>query len=228
MQIASTCPLNPRLTSRERCADARELGSPNMNQWPGKYGRSSATFKDALNSSDEREGLWGSHLPIITFQHTITGPPPNGPGATCGHCSGHCHNTSVEPSGGCKYPCATGSNGQCCVPCHAATTCKSPCKPCQHHPQRCCCPGGNKDDASTASMEQHDWIEFVAVPVADMQGSPEQDVFVSFTWTSVGTDRLLHLLTSTRLCVSVPYKQDCCEWNRHRKTLLGYLCFPWH
>ena len=112
----------------------RELGSPNMNQWPGKYGRSSATFKDTLNSTDEREGLWGSHLPIISFQHTIIGPPSNGPGATCGHCSGHCHNTSVEPAGGCKFPCATGSNGQCCVPCHAPATCKSPCKPCQHHP----------------------------------------------------------------------------------------------
>ena len=50
-----------------------------MNQWPGKYGRSSATFKDQLNATDEREGLWGGHLPIISFQHTIIGPPPNGP-----------------------------------------------------------------------------------------------------------------------------------------------------
>jgi hypothetical protein len=62
-----------------------------MNQWPGKYGRSSATFKDQLNVTDEREGLWGGHLPIISFQHTIIGPPPNGPYAYY-----QCVNTRIQ------------------------------------------------------------------------------------------------------------------------------------
>eukprot|EP01045_Picozoa_sp_COSAG04_P005838 COSAG04_NODE_277_length_18399_cov_3.036066_5_plen_305_part_00 len=153
-----------------------ELGSPDMNPWPGKYGMSSATFKDQLNFTDQREGLWGGHLPIITFQHTISGPPSGG-GGTCGHCTGHC-KAGQEPAGGCKYPCQTGSAGQCCVPCHAPprnATCTAPCKRCQHHPTRCCCPG--PDGAELQAEGEPDWIEFVAVPVADMEGSPEQDVF---------------------------------------------------
>lgn len=31
----------------------------------------------------------------------------------------HCPNSTLEPKGGCHFPCATGSDGHCCVPCTA-------------------------------------------------------------------------------------------------------------
>ena len=54
-------------------------------------------------------------------------------GAKCGHCLGHC-KAGEEPAGGCKYPCETGSAGQCCVPCNAPPAPPSPPTPtCQPH-----------------------------------------------------------------------------------------------
>ena len=44
-------------------------------------------------------------------------PDPNA--KKCGHCRMHCPNATLEPAGGCQFPCATGSNGNCCVPCRS-------------------------------------------------------------------------------------------------------------
>lgn len=38
-----------------------------MNQYLGKYGRSDAVFKDPLVKAGQLEGLWGGHLPIVSF-----------------------------------------------------------------------------------------------------------------------------------------------------------------
>lgn len=53
-------------------SDVNDMGYPSMNQFPGKYGgRSSAIFKDPLNRSATLEGLWGGHLPIISFSFAM-------------------------------------------------------------------------------------------------------------------------------------------------------------
>ena len=110
-----------------------------------KYGHSSAVFKDSLNRTDQREGLWGSFLPIVSFYHTIQ---PNG------------------------------TNGSKRVP-----QCVPPKKPCQHHTTRCCGPEHDTADPEPAGpvAADHGWIEWTAVPVADMDGNVEQDVFFRVT-----------------------------------------------
>lgn len=40
-------------------SDVGMLGTPTMNQFPGKYGRSTAVYKNALDESSTMEGLWG-------------------------------------------------------------------------------------------------------------------------------------------------------------------------
>ena len=62
-------------------SSSSNFGSPDMNPWPGKYGRTSAVWKDPINYMDQREGLWGSHLPIVSFQHTVLA------GSGCVNCS---------------------------------------------------------------------------------------------------------------------------------------------
>ena len=48
-------------------SDVGNEGHPSMNQFLGKYQRSDAIFKDALNITGELEGLWGGFLPIISY-----------------------------------------------------------------------------------------------------------------------------------------------------------------
>ena len=40
-------------------ADISEMGYPTMNQFTGKYGRSSAVFKNSIEPLGQKEGLWG-------------------------------------------------------------------------------------------------------------------------------------------------------------------------
>ena len=40
-------------------ADISEMGYPTMNQFTGKYGRSSAVFKNSIETLGQKEGLWG-------------------------------------------------------------------------------------------------------------------------------------------------------------------------
>eukprot|EP00660_Eupelagonema_oceanica_P000093 gene93-9982_t len=47
--------------------DVNSVGYPTMNQFLGKYHRSTATFKDALSRLEQREGLWGDYLPVVTL-----------------------------------------------------------------------------------------------------------------------------------------------------------------
>ena len=51
--------------------DTRQNGYPSMDQWPGKYQRSKAIFKDPIVENKTLEGLWGGHLPIVSFTYTI-------------------------------------------------------------------------------------------------------------------------------------------------------------
>lgn len=53
--------------------DTRQNGYPSMDQWPGKYKRSKAIFKDPIAENKTLEGLWGGHLPIISFTYQIEG-----------------------------------------------------------------------------------------------------------------------------------------------------------
>ena len=125
-------------------SDVNGFGYPDMNQWPDKYGRSSAVFKDLLNKTDQREGLWGSHLPIVTMFHSFLA------GSECSSCS-------VPPS-----PCPGKPGHTFCSENPAPHQCDQP--PCH--------PGNNSGSG---------WIEWTAVPVADMEGSQQQDVFFRVT-----------------------------------------------
>ena len=76
----------------------------------------------SLNSGPESTNTHG--FPVTHIEGKVAcnftrrvAPDPNAP--KCGHCKMHCSDASKEPKGGCHYPCASGSNGQCCVPCHA-------------------------------------------------------------------------------------------------------------
>ena len=53
--------------------DTRQNGYPSMDQWLGKYQRSKAIFKDNITEDETLEGLWGGHLPIISFTYRIKG-----------------------------------------------------------------------------------------------------------------------------------------------------------
>ena len=45
------------------------VGTPDMNQWPGKYGRSTAVFKQPIDKPKTMEGLFGGWLPIVSFRY---------------------------------------------------------------------------------------------------------------------------------------------------------------
>jgi hypothetical protein len=115
-----------------------QMNYPDMNQWPAKYSRSSAVFKDPTIPERTREGLWGGHLPIVTYHFAL--------------------GNSTHYSGNCKPPQ----------------------KPCQAHPKRCCGPSdddGTHTQQGTEMVGANGWVEWTAVPVPDMEGNLEQDLF---------------------------------------------------
>ena len=60
------------------------VGMPSMNQFiETKYKRSDAVFKDSMSVFEQREGLWGGYLPVVSLQFKISDHPPPKPG----HCS---------------------------------------------------------------------------------------------------------------------------------------------
>jgi len=64
--------------------DVESVGMPSMNQFQEtKYHRSDAVFKDPLSRFEQREGLFGGYLPVISLQFKIADHPPPKPG----HCS---------------------------------------------------------------------------------------------------------------------------------------------
>jgi hypothetical protein len=144
--------------------DVNSVGFPGMNPFLGKYQRSKATFKDKMNRLEQREGLWGGYLPIVSFHFKIAGSTP-----TPGKCSDMPRPCPAHP--GRTYCPNVHKDRQCdsspapCPPCPhpppappptppspAAQPCTAPnctgCKPvapgrdhfhpCQHHPNRCC------------------------------------------------------------------------------------------
>ena len=125
-------------------SDVNSMGYPEMNPWPDKYGRNGAVFKDRTNRTDQREGLWGSHLPIVTMFHSFLA------GSECVQCS-------VARS-----PCPGEPGHTFCSTDPAPRQCEAP--PCHY---------GNNSGSG--------WIEWTAVPVADMEGSRYQDVFFRIT-----------------------------------------------
>jgi hypothetical protein len=58
--------------------DVSNAGHPSMNQFHGKYGRSTATFKDDMSIYEQREGLWGDYLPVVSFHFKIAGSGAGG------------------------------------------------------------------------------------------------------------------------------------------------------
>ena len=156
--------------------DFNGFGYPSMSQFLTKYHRSSAVFKDTLSQYEQREGLWGGILPVISLHFKISGaPPPNGPPPPP---HGKINCTTVPqpcPSHPGRTFCASNpASGQCdktthppCPPCPPPPPppnhCVPPAKPCPKHPSRCCS-GPPPLPNSTTSL--HDDSEKVAAAAA--------------------------------------------------------------
>ena len=50
-----------------------DLGTPDMSPFLGKYGRSTAVFKQPLDVEKTKEGLFGGWLPIVSYRYTEAG-----------------------------------------------------------------------------------------------------------------------------------------------------------
>ena len=137
--------------------DVGSVGMPSMNQYQEtKYHRSDAVFKDPLSRFEQREGLWGGYLPIISLQFKIAehGGSPN-----------HCSST--------PKPCPSHPGRTFCPSNSAPNQCD--------HPPAPCPPCPSPPPTPTPPPSGAGWIEFVACPVADMRGNYLQDVFFRIT-----------------------------------------------
>jgi hypothetical protein len=100
--------------------DVNAVGFPSMNPFLGKYHRSTATFKDKMNRLEQREGLWGGHLPMVTLHFKISAAAPT---------PGNCSDT--------PQPCPSHHGRTFCPSVHIDRQCDSapaPCPPCPHPP----------------------------------------------------------------------------------------------
>jgi hypothetical protein len=181
---------------------AGSMSSPTMSQYPGKYHRTTAIFKDRYDANGTLEGLWGDYLMAVSFHYPLVGgPAPSPPGGPCTTtpqpCPSHPGRTfcmSDKEPGQCDRPSA-----KACPPCpQPPNHCVPPAKPCPKHPSRCC--GGpppppnstsslpddrrEKATAAAAGGGEQGWIEWTAVAVPDMGGSWEQDVLYRVLKTS--------------------------------------------
>jgi hypothetical protein len=158
------------------------LGTPDMNQFAGKYGRSTAVFKQPIERERTVEGLWGGWLPIVSFRFTEQGPGGAGSRNTTGTCTPpHC------------LGCPTARPGQ-------------PVPPCQHFPKKCCPPPTpSPPEASRvgaqplapSSRARPNEIEWTAVPVEDTSGSIELAVLF----------RVLHIDVASGTVLDAKYYQ---------------------
>jgi hypothetical protein len=157
------------------------IDNPTMSSYPGKYHRTSAVFKDRLDTNGTLEGLWGGHLPVVCFNWPIVGgppPPPPPPGGPT-HCTTVPQPCPTHPG---RTWCASDKEpGQCdkpsvksCPPCpppppppHAH--CVPPQKPCKVHQGKCCGPAESEQQrvghAGMHSSISGGWVEWTAVPV---------------------------------------------------------------
>lgn len=120
------------------------------SQFPGKYGRSTAVFKQKINTLKTREGLFGGWLPIVSYRYT-------------------------EASGSDSKPSPT--NRSCTPPtCRGCAHAKpdQPVRPCHHNAAECCPPPASPPLESTGTPNE---IEWTAVPVEDPTGSIELTVY---------------------------------------------------
>jgi hypothetical protein len=129
-------------------SDINGMGHPGMSQEMSKYHRSFGIFKDALDSNQQQEGLWGGFLPITTNYFKIKGAPAPQPGDACKN------GTSTVPrpckEKGHTFCPSDGRLNQCqsppvatCPPCAPPPPGRACTKPCVHHPGSCCsCTGG--------------------------------------------------------------------------------------
>eukprot|EP01052_Picozoa_sp_SAG31_P043002 SAG31_NODE_7020_length_1814_cov_1.844315_1_plen_278_part_00 len=182
-----------RGASVDKCFDTWGTGlqmqdNPTLSAAPGKYHRTSATFKDQLDFNGTLEGIWGGHLMAISFHYPIIGSAPSpAPGPGPAHCT-----TTPQPCPnhpGRTFCASDKSPGQCdrpsvkkCPPCPPPPPgpephCIPPAKPCKMHKQNCCGGPVPASDSTTSWVpEQQGWIEWTAVAVPDMKGNFEQDV----------------------------------------------------
>ena len=136
------------------------VGFPSMNPFLGKYQRSSATFKDKMIRLEQREGLWGGYLPVVSFHFKIAAaaPTPGKCSDTPQPCPGHpgrtyCPNVHKDhqcdsapaPCPPCPHPPPppAPAPSKTCVPptctgCKPAGPGRNHFHPCQHHPLSCC------------------------------------------------------------------------------------------
>ena len=188
------------------------MGHPGMSQEMSKYHRSYGIYKDKLDQSQQKEGLWGGYLPITTTYFKIAGEPPptngvcvNGTSTIPQPCKEKGHNFCPSDSrqNQCESPPVTR-----CPPCPPQAPGKACAKPCVHHPGACCsCSGGEAPcphdpskccsppplahdggrygaAAAAATAVVGGYIEMTACPVADMQGNMEQGVYFRFQKTA--------------------------------------------
>lgn len=135
--------------------DVGSVGMPSMNQYQEtKYHRSDAVFKDPLSRFEQREGLWGGYLPVISLQFKIAD-----------------HGGHASPCSSTPKPCPSHPGRTYCPSNSAPNQCDHPPAPCPP------CPG----PPPTPPPSGAGWIEFVACPVADMRGNYLQDVFFRIT-----------------------------------------------
>lgn len=154
--------------------DFNQYGFPGMSQFLTKYHRSTAVFKDRLSLYEQREGLWGGFLPVISLHFKISGPGSGPPAPT------HINCTSIPqpcPSHPGRTFCASNpASGQCDQPSHP------PCPPCPPPPSSPVGAVGSAvgkqqiDESLRTEGASGGWIEFTACPVADMKGNQYQDV----------------------------------------------------
>jgi hypothetical protein len=148
------------------------LGTPDMSQYAGKYGRSTAVFKQKLDEEKTKEGLYGGWLPIVSYRYTEKGggddhppPPPSGGACTPPNCTDCPHAKPGQP-----------------VPV------------CHHNPAECCPPPSPSPPLSSSAGESPsppNEIEFTAVPVEDTAGSIELAVFFRVLRIDVANNTVL-------------------------------------
>jgi|EP01043_Picozoa_sp_COSAG02_P026299 hypothetical protein len=175
--------------------DVGNAGHPSMNQFHGKYGRSTATFKDSMSIYEQREGLWGDYLPVVSFHYKIAGdeaggnhacpvprkPCPAHPGRTFCPSNTDPHQCS-EPPPPAPGPPTPLPHCSCAAGYKPCTTTTPPIggpgcgRACVNHPKSICCNHCKNHSNLMGSVKEQGtstggWVEYTAVPVPDMGGN---------------------------------------------------------
>jgi hypothetical protein len=156
--------------------DSNSVGYPTMSPFLGKYQRSTATFKDKMNRLEQREGLWGGYLPVVSFHFKVVGggkqcdstprPCPNGDKQRT-YCPNvntpHQCDTAPKPCPPCPPPGPPGPPGPKCGHCsgHCPDPTKEPAKGCSYpcakpaNGSACCAPCQHNEAPFTSASPSH-------------------------------------------------------------------------